>query len=89
MLGKFIAGDFIAIAGEMRRFPASNENTVYYKKCFKSVLRTFTKFVLFSNQKVRKYLLSLKLLGKSVYSYKSRPKAIVYDFVEKSLNIDT
>jgi len=26
MLGKFIAGDFIAIAGEMRRFPASNEN---------------------------------------------------------------
>jgi hypothetical protein len=24
MLGKFIAGDFIAIAGEMRRFPASN-----------------------------------------------------------------
>jgi hypothetical protein len=28
MLGKFIAGDFIAIAGEMRRFPASNENKV-------------------------------------------------------------
>jgi hypothetical protein len=28
MLGKFIAGDFIAIAGEMRRFPASNENTL-------------------------------------------------------------
>ena len=27
MLGKFIAGDFIAIAGEMCRFPASNENT--------------------------------------------------------------
>jgi hypothetical protein len=27
MLGKFIAGDFIAIAGEMRRFPVSNENT--------------------------------------------------------------
>jgi hypothetical protein len=27
MLGKFIARDFIAIAGEMRRFPASNENT--------------------------------------------------------------
>jgi hypothetical protein len=26
MLGKFIAGDFIAIAGEMRRFPASNES---------------------------------------------------------------
>ena len=25
MLGKFIAGDFIAIAGEMSRFPASNE----------------------------------------------------------------
>jgi hypothetical protein len=24
MLGKFIAGDFIAIAGEMRREPASN-----------------------------------------------------------------
>ena len=28
MLEKFIAGDFIAIADEMRRFPASNENTV-------------------------------------------------------------
>jgi len=27
MLEKFIAGDFLAIAGEMRRFPASNENT--------------------------------------------------------------
>jgi hypothetical protein len=26
MLGKFIAGDFIAIAGEMRWYPASNEN---------------------------------------------------------------
>jgi hypothetical protein len=29
MLGKFIARDFIAIAGEMRRFPASNKNTEY------------------------------------------------------------
>jgi hypothetical protein len=28
MLGKFIAGDIIAIASEMHRFPASNENTV-------------------------------------------------------------
>jgi hypothetical protein len=27
MLGKFIAREFIAIAGEMHRFPASNENT--------------------------------------------------------------
>jgi hypothetical protein len=27
MLGKFIAGDFIAIASEMCRFPASNKNT--------------------------------------------------------------
>ena len=27
MLGKFIARDFIAIAGEMCQFPASNENT--------------------------------------------------------------
>ena len=27
MLGQFIAGDFIEIAGEIRRFPASNENT--------------------------------------------------------------
>ena len=26
----FISGDFIAIAGEMRRFPASNENTAYH-----------------------------------------------------------
>jgi hypothetical protein len=31
MRGKFIAGDFIAIAGEMRRFPASNENTEQYQ----------------------------------------------------------
>jgi hypothetical protein len=30
MLGKFIAGDLIAIASEMRRFPDSNENTVIY-----------------------------------------------------------
>ena len=36
MLGMFISGDFIAIAGEMRRFPASNENTDYHvKKCKK------------------------------------------------------
>jgi hypothetical protein len=27
MLGKFIARDFIAIAGEMHRLPASNEIT--------------------------------------------------------------
>jgi hypothetical protein len=27
MLGKFIARDLIAIAGEMCRFPVSNENT--------------------------------------------------------------
>jgi hypothetical protein len=27
MLGKFIARDFIAIAGEMHRYAASNENT--------------------------------------------------------------
>ena len=32
MLGKFIAGDFIAIAGEMHRFPASNENTDQMEK---------------------------------------------------------
>ena len=29
MLGKFIARDFIAIAGEIRWFLASNENTVF------------------------------------------------------------
>ena len=34
MLGKFIAGDFIAIAGEMCRFPASNENTDYNGETF-------------------------------------------------------
>jgi hypothetical protein len=28
--GQFIAGDFIAIAGEMRRFPASNENNYHF-----------------------------------------------------------
>jgi len=31
MLGKFIAGDFIAIAGEMHRFPASNENIAIFQ----------------------------------------------------------
>jgi hypothetical protein len=31
MLGKLIARDFIAIAGEMRRYPASNENTGYMR----------------------------------------------------------
>jgi hypothetical protein len=30
MLGKFIAGDFIAIAGEMRRFPASNFGIYFF-----------------------------------------------------------
>jgi hypothetical protein len=46
MLGKFIAGDFIAIADEMCRFPASNEYTellsqsnshwmVLFQKCFR------------------------------------------------------
>jgi hypothetical protein len=35
MLGQFIAGDFIAIPGEMRRFLASNENTghMWSKNC--------------------------------------------------------
>ena len=32
MLGKFIAEDFIAIAGEMRQFLASIENTGHSKK---------------------------------------------------------
>jgi hypothetical protein len=52
MLGKFIARDFIAIAGEMRRFPASNENIVrvqvlivtfhldIYKNKFKNLIWT-------------------------------------------------
>jgi hypothetical protein len=31
MLGKFIAGDFIAIAGEMRWFSPSNENTAHMR----------------------------------------------------------
>ena len=41
MLGKFIAGDFIAIAGEMHRFPASNENTelmVHNAQAFAQIL---------------------------------------------------
>jgi len=29
MHGKLIAGEFIAIAGEMCQFPASNENTAH------------------------------------------------------------
>jgi hypothetical protein len=32
MLGKFIAGDYIAIADEMHLFPASNENTGYIQR---------------------------------------------------------
>ena len=32
MLGKFIAGDYIAIGDEMRLFPASNENTGYIQR---------------------------------------------------------
>jgi hypothetical protein len=55
-------------------------------KYFKSVLRTLTKFVLFSNQKVRKIFSSLKLLGNSIHN-KSRSKAIAYDFVEKVLTL--
>jgi hypothetical protein len=42
MLGKFIAGDFIAIAGEMRRFPASNENTAYTCKGHDFIKKTTT-----------------------------------------------
>jgi hypothetical protein len=30
MLEKFIAGEFIEITGEMRRFPASNEHWKYF-----------------------------------------------------------
>jgi hypothetical protein len=30
MLGKFIARDFIAIAGEMHRFPASNVHETWW-----------------------------------------------------------
>ena len=37
MLGKFIAGDFIAIAGEMHRSPASNENTGRKRRRFQHV----------------------------------------------------
>ena len=46
MLEKFIAGDFIAIAGEMRRFPASNENTghditeIYLKVALNTINQT-------------------------------------------------
>jgi hypothetical protein len=38
MLGKFIAWDFIAIACEMRRFPASNENTGGDRRCEKNTI---------------------------------------------------
>jgi hypothetical protein len=55
-------------------------------KYFNFVLRTLTKFVLFSNQKVRKIFSSLKLLGNSIHN-KSRSKAIAYDFVEKVLTL--
>jgi hypothetical protein len=34
MLGIFIAGDFIAIASEMRRFSASNENIIPFFMLF-------------------------------------------------------
>ena len=39
MLEKFIAGDFIAIAGEMCRFPASNENTDHATLVTNTVIR--------------------------------------------------
>jgi hypothetical protein len=61
MLEKFIAGDFIAIAGEMRRFPASNENTAYtckghdfIKKTTRQIISIFLlKVVLYINKKFR------------------------------------
>ena len=66
MLGKFIAGDFIAIAGEMRRFPASNENTVYrlkkeeYGKIVNVVcLSTMTIFFKWIKTKETKYIVML------------------------------
>jgi hypothetical protein len=43
MLGKFIAGDFIAIAGELRRFPASNENIDH--ACFMSKYASVCMFI--------------------------------------------
>ena len=68
------------------RFSAPKRQSEHHCKYYKSVLRTLTKFVIFSNQKVRKIFSSFKLLGKSVHSYKSRSKAIVYDFVKKCIN---
>ena len=54
MLGKFIAGDFIAIAGEMCQFPASSENTVIIKQKWKNmhfiVVQMFFKSSLFKHR---------------------------------------
>jgi len=43
MLEKFIGGDFIAIAGEMRRFPASNEtlHTLFFLRMLAETLVFF------------------------------------------------
>ena len=66
MLGKFRAGDFIAIGGEMHRFPASNENTVYrlkkeeYGKIVNVVcLSTMTIFFKWIKTKETRYIVML------------------------------
>ena len=49
MLGKFIAGDLIAIADEMHRFPASNENTVTIQEVFQLSLLSTGSVVSYKN----------------------------------------
>ena len=109
-------GNFFFSHWDWGRYSAQKTQSENHCKCFKSVLRTVTKSVLFSNlnntapsigtfagrgsdqresnittglfgliilqSKSQKIISFLKLLGKSVHSYKSRSKAIVYDFVE-------
>ena len=53
MFGKFIAGDFITIADEMRRFPASNENTAVFPRKQGSVNRVKDYLFLLKRRQVR------------------------------------
>ena len=55
MFGKSIAGDFIAIAGEMRRFPASNENTELYCHTKKTIRATVPQLLIFYTQNLETF----------------------------------
>ena len=70
MLGNFIARDFIATAGEMRQFLASNENTALClfirKVCVAGIKTNFVKFC-FSAQGTKETGQALDRLGVRIY----------------------